>query len=121
MRFARRSVTDADIRRYEMFSTTLQQSRSFGNNFKVRSISTHDALADACSSPKAEKLRKAARASRMRLTMTICTLRERRMERLFTVLLAWPIYEIVIREGLFRVPCPSHDSTPSEPLTCPSQ
>lgn len=35
MRFARRSVTDADIRRYEMFSTTLQQSRSFGNNFKV--------------------------------------------------------------------------------------
>lgn len=34
MRFARRSVTDADIRRYEMFSTTLQQSRSFGNNFK---------------------------------------------------------------------------------------
>lgn len=38
MRFARRSVTDADIRRYEMFSTTLQQSRSFGNNFKVRSL-----------------------------------------------------------------------------------
>ncbi|WWC68173.1 transitional endoplasmic reticulum ATPase [Kwoniella pini CBS 10737] len=34
MRFARRSVSDADIRRYEMFSTTLQQSRSFGNNFK---------------------------------------------------------------------------------------
>ena len=36
MRFARRSVSDADIRRYEMFSTTMQQSRSFGNNFKVR-------------------------------------------------------------------------------------
>ncbi|WVQ98285.1 transitional endoplasmic reticulum ATPase [Kwoniella sp. CBS 9459] len=35
MRFARRSVSDADIRRYEMFSTTLQQSRSFGNTFKV--------------------------------------------------------------------------------------
>ncbi|KAK4684061.1 transitional endoplasmic reticulum ATPase, partial [Tremellales sp. Uapishka_1] len=34
MRYARRSVTDADIRRYEMFSTSLQQSRSFGNNFK---------------------------------------------------------------------------------------
>ncbi|CAD6570707.1 MAG: AAA ATPase cdc48 [Tremellales sp. Tagirdzhanova-0007] len=34
MRFARRSVSDADIRRYEMFSTTLQQSRSFGNTFK---------------------------------------------------------------------------------------
>lgn len=37
MRFARRSVSDADIRRYEMFSTTLQQSRSFGNTFKVSS------------------------------------------------------------------------------------
>jgi len=34
MRFARRSVSDSDIRRYEMFSTTLQQSRSFGNSFK---------------------------------------------------------------------------------------
>lgn len=35
MKFARRSVSDADIRRYEMFSTSLQQSRGFGNNFKV--------------------------------------------------------------------------------------
>lgn len=34
MKFARRSVSDADIRRYEMFSSTLQQSRGFGNNFK---------------------------------------------------------------------------------------
>ena len=34
MRFARRSVSDADIRRYEMFAQNLQQSRSFGNNFK---------------------------------------------------------------------------------------
>ncbi|KAL7419138.1 AAA ATPase cdc48 [Cryptotrichosporon argae] len=34
MRFARRSVSDADIRRYEMFSTSLQQSRSFGSTFK---------------------------------------------------------------------------------------
>lgn len=34
MRFARRSVSDSDIRRYEMFSTSMQQSRSFGNNFK---------------------------------------------------------------------------------------
>jgi transitional endoplasmic reticulum ATPase len=30
MRFARRSVTDNDIRKYEMFSQTLQQSRGFG-------------------------------------------------------------------------------------------
>lgn len=34
MKFARRSVSDSDIRRYEMFSTSMQQSRSFGNNFK---------------------------------------------------------------------------------------
>merc|ERR1712051_1135829 len=32
MRFARRSVSDQDIRKYEMFSTTLQQSRGFGQN-----------------------------------------------------------------------------------------
>ena len=34
MRFARRSVTDNDIRKYEMFAQTLQQSRGFGNNFR---------------------------------------------------------------------------------------
>ena len=34
MKFARRSVSDADIRRYEMFAQNLQQSRSFGSNFK---------------------------------------------------------------------------------------
>ncbi|CAB3404410.1 unnamed protein product [Caenorhabditis bovis] len=34
MKFARRSVTDNDIRKYEMFAQTLQQSRGFGNNFK---------------------------------------------------------------------------------------
>lgn len=34
MRFARRSVSDSDIRRYEMFAQTLQQSRGFGPNFK---------------------------------------------------------------------------------------
>ncbi|CAK8675717.1 transitional endoplasmic reticulum ATPase [Clavelina lepadiformis] len=31
MRFARRSVTDKDIRKYEMFAQTLQQARGFGN------------------------------------------------------------------------------------------
>ncbi|XP_034751596.1 transitional endoplasmic reticulum ATPase isoform X2 [Etheostoma cragini] len=31
MRFARRSVSDSDIRKYEMFAQTLQQSRGFGN------------------------------------------------------------------------------------------
>lgn len=34
MRFARRSVSDNDIRKYEMFAQTLQQSRGFGNNFR---------------------------------------------------------------------------------------
>ena len=34
MKYARRSVSDADIRRYEMFAQNLQQSRSFGSNFK---------------------------------------------------------------------------------------
>ena len=34
MRFARRSVSDQDIRRYEMFAQNLQQSRSFGTTFK---------------------------------------------------------------------------------------
>merc|ERR1719215_2190601 len=34
MKFARRSVSDNDIRKYEMFSQTLQQSRGFGSSFK---------------------------------------------------------------------------------------
>ena len=34
MKYARRSVSDNDIRKYEMFSQTLQQSRGFGNQFK---------------------------------------------------------------------------------------
>jgi len=34
MKFARRSVNDNDIRKYEMFSQTLQQSRGFGGDFK---------------------------------------------------------------------------------------
>jgi len=34
MKFARRSVTDNDIRKYEMFAQTLQQQRGFGTNFR---------------------------------------------------------------------------------------
>merc|ERR1712059_224708 len=34
MEFARRSVSDNDIKKYEMFSQTLQQSRGFGTNFR---------------------------------------------------------------------------------------
>ena len=31
MKYARRSVSDADIRKYEVFAETLQQARGFGN------------------------------------------------------------------------------------------
>jgi len=34
MKYARRSVSDNDIRKYEMFSQTLQQSKGFLSNFK---------------------------------------------------------------------------------------
>lgn len=34
MKYARRSVSDQDIRRYEMFAQNLQQSRSFGSQFR---------------------------------------------------------------------------------------
>ena len=34
MKYARRSVSDQDIRKYEMFASTLQQSRGFGQNFR---------------------------------------------------------------------------------------
>lgn len=34
MKFARRSVSDADIRKYDMFSQNLQQTRGMGSNFK---------------------------------------------------------------------------------------
>merc|ERR1712048_601762 len=34
MKFARRSVSDNGIKKYEMFSQTLQQARGFGNNFR---------------------------------------------------------------------------------------
>ncbi len=34
MRFARRSVSDGDIRRYELFAQNLQSARSFGTSFR---------------------------------------------------------------------------------------
>ncbi len=34
MRFARRSVTDNDIRKYEMFAQKLQTARGFGQGFR---------------------------------------------------------------------------------------
>jgi len=43
MKFARRSVSDNDIRKYEMFAQTLQQSRGFGNNFRFPSAPSQPA------------------------------------------------------------------------------
>jgi transitional endoplasmic reticulum ATPase len=34
MKYARRSVSDADIRKYQAFAQTLQQSRGFGTDFR---------------------------------------------------------------------------------------
>lgn len=44
MQGARRSVSDADIRRYELFAQNLQQARGFGDGFK---------FPDSVSSPSA--------------------------------------------------------------------
>lgn len=37
MKFARRSVSDADIRRYDVFAQNLQQARGIGSNFRFPS------------------------------------------------------------------------------------
>lgn len=34
MKYARRSVSDADIRKYQAFAQTLQQTRGFGSDFR---------------------------------------------------------------------------------------
>jgi len=47
MLYARRSVTDNDIRKYEMFSQTLQQSRGFGTNFRFPSTTGQPAATNA--------------------------------------------------------------------------
>lgn len=40
MKYARRSVSDADIRKYQAFAQTLQQSRGFGSEFRFAENST---------------------------------------------------------------------------------
>ncbi|KAI3896744.1 hypothetical protein MKW98_009597 [Papaver atlanticum] len=40
MKYARRSVSDGDIRKYQAFSQTLQQSRGFGSEFRFANAST---------------------------------------------------------------------------------
>ncbi|KAF7811481.1 cell division cycle protein [Senna tora] len=44
MKYTRRSASDADIRKYQAFAQTLQQSRGFGTEFRfVDSNSSDDA------------------------------------------------------------------------------
>ncbi|KAI8865544.1 AAA-domain-containing protein, partial [Ramicandelaber brevisporus] len=45
MKHARRSVSDADVRRYQMFSQTLQQSRGLGTNFRFPESSSRQTQA----------------------------------------------------------------------------
>ena len=40
MKYARRSVSDADIRKYQAFAQTLQQSRGFGSEFRFSEAGT---------------------------------------------------------------------------------
>lgn len=50
MKFARRSVSDADIRKYQLFAQTLQQSRGFGSEFRFPDR-TENATATGASDP----------------------------------------------------------------------
>ncbi|XP_030926038.1 cell division cycle protein 48 homolog [Quercus lobata] len=45
MKYARRSVSDADIRKYQAFAQTLQQSRGFGSEFRFADNTTSGATA----------------------------------------------------------------------------
>ncbi|KAL9439149.1 hypothetical protein AB3S75_024751 [Citrus x aurantiifolia] len=55
MKYARRSVSDADIRKYQLFAQTLQQSRGFGSEFRFadRTESAAAGAADPFSSAAA--------------------------------------------------------------------
>ncbi|OMO75783.1 hypothetical protein COLO4_25876 [Corchorus olitorius] len=47
MKFARRSVSDADIRKYQAFAKTLQQSRGFGSEFRFSETGSRPAALDS--------------------------------------------------------------------------
>jgi transitional endoplasmic reticulum ATPase len=51
MKYARRSVSDADIRKYQVFAQTLQQSRGFGTEFRFADSGTSGAGATGASDP----------------------------------------------------------------------
>jgi len=47
MKYARRSVSDADIRKYQAFAQTLQQSRGFGTEFRFANTTAGATASDA--------------------------------------------------------------------------
>ncbi|EEF51958.1 Transitional endoplasmic reticulum ATPase, putative [Ricinus communis] len=51
MKYARRSVSDADIRKYQLFAQTLQQSRGFGTEFRFSDRTENTAAAGGASDP----------------------------------------------------------------------
>ncbi|CAI8584532.1 unnamed protein product [Vicia faba] len=51
MKYARRSVSDADIRKYQAFAQTLQQSRGFGTEFRFADSGSSGAAATGASDP----------------------------------------------------------------------
>ncbi|KAL1363879.1 hypothetical protein HN51_012035 [Arachis hypogaea] len=51
MKFARRSVSDTDIRKYQLFAQTLQQSRGFGSEFRFTDRTTDTTSAAGASDP----------------------------------------------------------------------
>ncbi|CAD6209506.1 unnamed protein product [Miscanthus lutarioriparius] len=55
MRHARRSVSDADIRKYQAFAQTLQQSRGFGSEFRFPKRTQQAAEAEAAANAYAEE------------------------------------------------------------------
>lgn len=46
MKYARRSVSDSDIRKYQAFAQTLQQSRGFGTEFRFAESGSTAAASD---------------------------------------------------------------------------
>ncbi|CAN1253010.1 Cell division cycle protein 48 homolog [Linum perenne] len=51
MKYARRSVSDADIRKYQAFAQTLQQSRGFGSEFRFSDTAATGGAATAAADP----------------------------------------------------------------------
>ncbi|CAI5977561.1 unnamed protein product [Closterium sp. NIES-65] len=79
MKFARRSVSDADIRKYQAFAQTLQQSRGFGTDFRFpdRPASATPAAAgaaDAAADDDDFKLTSAAMRTRQAILLSALAL-----------------------------------------------